>query len=229
MNTSRLRVIVADDNYIVREGVRRLLCDTGAVEVPATVATAAELLDAVRRERPDAVVVDIRMPPGHGTEGIEAAHAIRAGAPGTGVVVLSGHADPAYAMELFAAGTAGLAYLVKDNVGDSEELLRAVRETVAGGSVIDPLVVEGLVARRARNSPGKLDRLTVRELEVLRAMAQGRANAAIASALCLSESAVAKHINAIFAKLDLVTEHAQVHRRVVAVLTFLAERRDPDD
>lgn len=224
MTDARLQVIIADDNYLVREGTRRLLHDTGEIDVLAAVANAVELLDAVRRHRPDAVIVDIRMPPGHGTEGIAAAHVIRSEAPGTGVVVLSGHADPAYALELFAGGTGGLAYLVKDNVGDSEALVRALRETVAGGSVIDPLVVEGLVARRTRTEPSRLAGLTTRELEVLRAMAEGQANAAIAAALFLSESAVSKHINAIFAKLGLAADETAVHRRVAAVLAFLAER-----
>lgn len=223
MTDRRLRVIVADDNYIVREGTRRLLHDTGEVDVLAAVADAEELLSAVRREDPDAVVVDIRMPPTHRTEGIAAARTIRERHPRVGVVVLSGHADPAYATELFADGTDGLAYLLKDNVGDSEELLRALRATAAGGSVVDPAVVAGLVARRARTT-SKVQRLTERELQVLRAMAEGHTNANIAAALCLSESAVAKHINAIFAKLDLNSTETAVHRRVAAVLAFLAER-----
>lgn len=223
MTDRRLRVIVADDNYIVREGTRRLLHDTGEVEVLAAVADAEELLSAVRREDPDAVVVDIRMPPTHRTEGIVAARTIRERHPRVGVVVLSGHADPAYTTELFADGTDGLAYLLKDNVGDSEQLLRALRATAAGGSVVDPAVVAGLVARRARTT-SKVERLTERELQVLQAMAEGHTNASIAAALCLSESAVAKHINAIFAKLDLNSTETAVHRRVAAVLAFLAER-----
>src|SRR5207302_9445031 len=127
-----------------REGTRRLLEDSGEVDVLAAVGTAAELLDAVARLRPDAVLTDIRMPPGHHMEGIAAAHAIRAAHPHVGVVVLSQHADEAYAFQLFQAGTAGLAYLLKERVGDLDELLRAVREVVAGRSVVDPLVVEAL-------------------------------------------------------------------------------------
>lgn len=219
-----LRVAIAEDHYIVREGTRRLLEDTGEVEVVAAVGTGEELLDAVRRLHPDGAIVDIRMPPGHGTEGIEAAHAIRRGHPGIGVVVLSQHADPAYAMDLFDDGTAGLAYLLKDRVDDSEELVRALRETIAGRSVIDPHVVEGLVARRSRARESPLARLTPRELDVLRAMAEGRTNAAIGAALFLSESAVSKHVNAIFTKLGL-NEEPQLHRRVAAVLAFLGGTR----
>lgn len=220
LDTPRLRVAIAEDHYIVREGTRRLLEDTGAVEVVAAVGTASDLLDAVARLTPNAVIVDIRMPPGHGTEGIVAAHVIRRDHSGVGVVVLSQHADPAYAMDLFGNGTAGLAYLLKDRVDDSDELLRALRETVAGRSVIDPHVVEGLVARRARAKESPLSRLTSREMDVLRSMAEGRTNAAIADGLCLSESAVSKHVNAIFAKLGL-NEEPQLHRRVAAVLAFL--------
>jgi len=218
----RLRVVIAEDNYIVREGTRRLLEDTGEVEVLATVTTGDELLHAVRRLRPGAVIADIRMPPGHAMEGIDAAHTIRTSNPDIGVVIVSQHADPAYALELFRDGTAGLAYLLKDHVGDSEELVRALREVVAGRSVIDPLVVEGLVARRSRAKASPLTRLTPRETDVLRAMAQGRTNAGIAAALHLSESAVSKYVNAIFAKLGL-NQETQLHRRVAAVLTFLAD------
>lgn len=218
----RIRVVIADDNYIVREGTRHLLEDTAAVDVTATVGNATELQQAVDHLAPDAVIVDIRMPPGHTMEGIEAAHELRARHPGVGVVVLSGHADPAYAMELFKNGTAGLAYLLKDRVGDSEELLRALRVTMDGGSVIDPTVVEGLVARRSRSRQSPLTLLTTRERQVLAAMAAGRTNAAIAASLFLSESAVSKHINAIFSKLGLTSE-SQTHRRVAAVLAYLAD------
>ena len=217
---ARLRVVIAEDNYIVREGTRRLLEDTGQVDVIATVGTGEELLAAARRLVPDAVIADIRMPPGHAMEGIAAAHAIRGDSPGMGVVVLSQHADPAYALELFREGTAGLAYLLKDRVDDTDELVRALREVVGGRSVIDPLVVEGLVTRRARAKASPLGHLTPREHDVLRAMAEGRTNAGIAAALFLSESAVSKHVNSIFAKLGLAGD-ARTHRRVAAVLTFL--------
>ena len=217
-----LRVLIAEDNYLVREGTRRLLEDSGDVDVIAAVGTAEELLDAVKRLRPHAVVTDIRMPPGHHMEGIEAAHAIRAAHPEVGVVVLSQYAQEAYAFELLKNGTGGLAYLLKDRVGDLDELLRALREVCAGRSVIDPEVVEALVARRARLADSPVARLTPRELDVLRAMAQGKTNSAIAVGLFLSESAVEKHINAIFTKLGLTAE-PEVHRRVAAVLTYLRD------
>lgn len=220
--SSRLRVVIAEDNYLVREGTRRLLEDTEQVEVVAAVATAQKLLDAVGRLSPDAAIVDIRMPPTHHMEGIEAAHAIRAEYPTVGAVVLSQHADEAYAFELFKHGTAGLAYLLKDRVGDLEPLLRALRETHVGGSVIDPQIVEVLLSRRARMADSPLAQLTAREMDVLREMAQGKANSAIAESLFVSESAVEKHVNAIFSKLHLTSER-QLHRRVTAVLTLLQE------
>ena len=217
-----LRAIIAEDNYLVREGTRRLLLDSGLVEVVAAVGSADELLHAVRRFRPDVVITDIRMPPGNHMEGIEAAHAIRADHPEIGVVVLSQHADEAYAFELLKNGTAGLAYLLKERVGELEELLHALKEVSKGGSVIDPQVVETLVARRARLKESPVAQLTPRELDVLREMSEGKTNAAIADALVLSESAIEKHINSILAKFGL-SEEPQLHRRVAAVLTFLRD------
>lgn len=217
-----LRVVVAEDNYLVREGVRRLLEESGAVTVAAAVGTAAELVDAVRRLAPDAVLTDIRMPPGHHMEGVAAAHRIRAEHPTVGVVVLSQHAEEAYAFELLKNGTAGLAYLLKDRVGDVDALLHALGEVCRGGSVVDPIVVEALVARRARLANSLVGTLTPRELDVLRAMATGATNAAIANQLSLSQSAVEKHVSAIFAKLGL-TEEPAVDRRVAAVLTYLRD------
>jgi DNA-binding NarL/FixJ family response regulator len=155
-------------------------------------------------------------------EGIDAAHAIKAGDPAVGVVILSQYADESYAFELFRNGTAGLAYLLKDRVGDLQQLLSALHEVARGGSVIDPQVVDALVARRVRLRESPLARLTPRELEVLREMAQGRGNAGITRDLSLSESSVEKHVNAIFTKLGLSGEH-QVNRRVAAVLTFLRD------
>ena len=219
----RLRVVIAEDNYLVREGTRRVLEASGEVEVLAAVGSPDELLDAVERLRPQAVLTDIRMPPGHDMEGIEAAHRIRSLHPDIGVVVLSQHADEAYAFQLLKDGTAGLAYLLKERVGDLEELLRALRETVAGRSVIDPLVVESLLARRSRVALSPLAELSSREMDALREMAQGKTNAAIAASLSVSESTVEKYANAIFSKLGLAEER-QVHRRVTAVLAFL---RDP--
>jgi DNA-binding NarL/FixJ family response regulator len=223
--SDRLRVIIAEDNYLVREGVRRLLEDSGRVTVEAVTANADELLSAVRRRAPDAVITDIRMPPGHHMEGIVAAHAIRADHPGTGVVVLSQHTDESYAFELLRDGTAGLAYLLKDRLGDVDDLVHALREVAAGGSVIDPVVVDALVARHSRTERSPLAGLTARELDVLREMASGRTNAGIEESLHLSASTVEKHVNAIFAKLQLA--EGPVHRRVTAVLTFLQNAGRP--
>ncbi|TMD89327.1 MAG: response regulator transcription factor, partial [Chloroflexi bacterium] len=155
-----VRVVIAEDNYLVREGTRRLLEDSGEVHVVAAVGSAGELLDAVDRLLPDAVLTDIRMPPGHDMEGIHAAHEIRSRHPQVGVVVLSQHADAAYAFELLKGGTAGMAYLLKERVGDLDELLRALRETIAGRSVIDPVVVEALLAVRGRLATSPLSTLT---------------------------------------------------------------------
>ena len=228
-----LRILIADDNYLVREGTRRLLEDSGEVTVLAAVGSAPELLDAADRIRPDAVLTDIRMPPAGGharggsqdgpaMEGIDAAHAIKSADPDVGVVILSQYADESYAFELFKNGTAGLAYLLKDRVGDLRQLLSALRAVAGGGSVVDPQVIDALVTRRARLRESPLARLTPRELDVLREMAQGRGNKSIAAELALSESSVEKHVNAIFGKLDLASEQL-AHRRVAAVLTFLRE------
>jgi DNA-binding NarL/FixJ family response regulator len=218
----RLRVVIAEDNYLVREGTRRLLEESGEVEVLAAVGDATELQDAVRRLAPAAVLTDIRMPPGHHMEGIDAAHAIRAEHPGVGIAVLSQHTDTSYAFALLRHGAAGFGYLLKDRLGDVDELVRALREVAAGGSVIDPLVVDVLVARQTRSARSPLATLTARELDVLREMAKGRTNAGIEHALRLAASTVEKHVNSIFAKLGLADE--PVHRRVAAVLAYL---RDP--
>ncbi len=220
-----LRVVLAEDSYLIREGTRRLLESSGEVDVVAAVGSAEELLDAVERLRPDAVMTDIRMPPGHGTEGIEAAHEIRRQYPEIGVVVLSQHADEGYVLELLRDGTDGYGYLLKERVGDRSELLRALRETSRGGSVIDSLLVEALVGRRRAEARSPLAELTARELDVLRLMAEGRSNAGIAEELSLSESSIEKHISVIFSKLGL-SEEPQLHRRVAAVVTFLRERHD---
>lgn len=217
----RIRTVVADDHYLVREGTRRLLETSGEVTVESAVGTADELMDAVRRLRPDAVVTDIRMPGGEwrpGFEGIDAAHRVRSVHPGTGVVVLSQFSDALYAFELFKHGTEGYAYLLKDRVGDLDELLGAIRAVASGGSVIDPKVVEGLLARR--DVRGQREALTARERDVLREMAHGRSNSAIARALNLSISSVEKNVNAIFTELGLENSGA-VHRRVAAVLAYL--------
>ena len=225
----RLRIVIAEDNYLVREGTRRLLDESGEVEVLASVGNAAELLQAVDGLRPDAVLTDIRMPPGNQMEGIEAAHAIRARHSSIGVVVLSQHSDAAYAVQLLKHGTGGLAYLLKTKVGEVDELLHALREVAAGRSVVDPGVVERLVDYRARQEESPLRWLSAREVDVLREMAEGKSNAAIAEALHVSESSVEKYVNAVFSKLSLNEERA-VSRRVAAVLTYLRDsnHQSPD-
>jgi DNA-binding NarL/FixJ family response regulator len=222
-----VKVVIADDHYLVREGTRRLLESSGEVDVQAAVENTEALLDAVERLRPDAVITDIRMPPTNQMEGIEAAHEIRSRHPDVGVVVLSQYVNSLYAFELFRDGTTGLAYLLKDRVGELDELLRAVREVATGGSVIDPKVVEGLLGRRQEPARSLLETLSSREMEVLSEMAQGKSNAAISDSLYISPSAVEKHINAIFAKLMLSSEDGAQHRRVAAVLTFLRNQDLP--
>jgi DNA-binding NarL/FixJ family response regulator len=217
-----LRVVLAEDNYLVREGTRRLLEDSGEVEVVAAVGDAPTLHAAVSAHRPDAVVTDIRMPPRHGTEGIDAARRLRREHPGLGVVVLSQYSDAAYAIELFRDGTDGLGYLLKVSIGDLDELVGALRAVVAGRSVVDPVVVEGLVRQRVAQVESPLHGLAPRELDVLREMAEGRTNAGIAARLHLSESAIEKYVNAIFTKLRLGQEPG-VSRRVAAVLTYLRD------
>jgi DNA-binding NarL/FixJ family response regulator len=216
-----LRVVIADDHYLVREGVRQLLELDASVQVVATASDAAELVAAVRAYGPDVVMTDIRMPPTHTMEGVEVAHQLRSTYPSLGVVVLSNHADAGYALELFRDGTDHLAYLLKDRVGDRDQLLAAVRAVARGGSVIDPTVVEGLLTRRARQQQSPIGRLTARERDVLEAMASGLSNTAIAERLHLSVSGVEKNVNAIFLKLDLRSEPS-VHRRVGAVLAYLS-------
>ncbi|MDF3046094.1 MAG: DNA-binding response regulator [Ornithinibacter sp.] len=214
-----LEIVIAEDNYLVREGVRRLLEDSGRVTVLAGVGTAVELLDAVRRLGPEAVLTDIRMPPTHRMEGIEAAHAIREAHPEIGVVVLSQHTDEAYALALFENGSAGLGYLLKDRVGDLDDLVHALVEVSTGGSVVDPVIIDALVRRRSRDEADPFAALTPRELDVLREMALGKTNARIEEALYLSSSTVEKHVNAIFTKLSI--PETGVNRRVAAVLAFL--------
>jgi DNA-binding NarL/FixJ family response regulator len=216
----RLRVVIAEDNYLVREGTRRLLEDSGEVDVLASVNNAEELLEAVDRLRPDAVLTDIRMPPGHQVEGIEAAHAIRKRHPRIGVVVLSQHSDAAYAVQLLKDGTEGLGYLLKTRVGELDELLHALREVVAGRSVVDSGVVERLVDYRSKQAESPLRLLGDREIEVLREMAAGKSNSSIAASLHLSESSVEKYVNSIFSKLGL-SEERPLSRRVAAVLAYL--------
>ncbi len=216
-----LRVVFADDNFLVREGVSGLLAQAEGVEVVAAVGDAPSLLRAVEVHSPDAVLTDIRMPPTNTKEGIEAAKRIRARHPRIGVVVLSQYVEEDYAFELLAEGVAGMGYLLKERVSDLDELVRALHQVASGGSVLDSLVVEALLARRAADAP--LLGLTDREREVLEQMATGRNNAAIAQTLFMSGRAVEKHIGAVFQKLGLVEERA-VNRRVSAVLAYLEAR-----
>jgi len=217
-----LRVVFAEDNFLVREGTAALLDAVDEIELVATVSDLDTLLAAVDEQHPDVVLTDIRMPPSHSTEGIEAAKKIRADHPDTGVVVLSQYAEEDYAYDLLKDGAGGLGYLLKERVADIDELVRALQEVARGGSVLDPKVVEGLVARKERLAHSPLGQLTDREREVLEQMAQGKNNAAIAKALFLTERAVEKHINSLFHKLSL-SDESDVHRRVMAVLAFLQE------
>jgi len=215
-------VVLAEDNYLVREGVRQLIEAQEGLELLAVCADLPSLESAVDQHRPDVVLTDIRMPPNHRDEGLLVANRLRDSHPGTGVVVLSQFAEPEYALSLLERGASGRAYLLKERVSDVTQLVTAIREVAAGGSVIDPTVVELLVAARTRARQSPLQQLTSRETEVLRLIAEGRNNAAIAVALFLTERAVEKHINAIFSKLGL-TEEPDVHRRVKAALAYLAE------
>ncbi len=212
-----MRVIVADDAALFRAGVSRLLDDAG-FEVTAQVGDAAALLDAADRDPPDAVVVDIRMPPTHTTEGLDAARTLAARHPGVGVLVLSAHVEPHYAVELVESGATGTGYLLKERVADPGELADAVRRVAAGGVVIDPGVVASLVGRRRVRDP--LAALSAREREVLAVMAEGRSNQAICERLYLSPKTVEAYVHNVFTKLDL-HQTADANRRVLAVLAFL--------
>jgi DNA-binding NarL/FixJ family response regulator len=213
-----LRVVFADDNYLVREGVTSLLAEIDGIEVVAAASDLDSLVRAVAEHLPDVVLTDIRMPPTHTNEGIEAAKRIRAEHPAVGVVVLSQYVEEDYAFDLLANGVAGMGYLLKERVNDLDELVRALHEVARGGSVLDTLVVEALFARRGGDGP--LLGLTEREREVLQEMATGRNNAAIAKTLFMSDRSVEKHIGSVFQKLGLVDEH-EVSRRVMAVLAYL--------
>ena len=218
-----LRVVLADDNFLVREGVKLLIESASDLELVATCGDYGALLRAVDQHEPDVVITDIRMPPGASDEGIRAAEELRHTHPDVGVLVLSAYAEPAYALRLLEGGSAGRAYLLKDRVADIDQLLDAINAVASGDSVIDPRVVETLVASQTTRKSSRLDRLTPRELEVLGEIAQGKNNAAIATALFLSERAVEKHINAIFGKLGLSHER-DTNRRVRAALLYLDER-----
>jgi DNA-binding NarL/FixJ family response regulator len=210
-----LRVVIAEDLVLLREGLARLLAE-GGLEVVEAVEDGGALVRAVERTEPDVAVVDVRLPPTFSHEGLEAALEVRRRRPGTPILVLSQYVEQAYAVELLADGAGGVGYLLKDRVADVRDFLDAVRRVAAGGTAMDPEVVSQLVARRG----GPLDDLTPREREVLELMAEGRSNAGIAEVLVVTEGAVEKHVSSIFQKLRLPPDESQ-HRRVLAVLAFL--------
>jgi DNA-binding NarL/FixJ family response regulator len=216
-----IRVAIADDSFLVREGVRELLETVPDVDVVASCADLDTLRTAVAEHQPDVVLADIRMPPTHSDEGIRLAEELRRQMPAVGVVILSQYSDAEYALALLDKGAGGRAYLLKERVSDLDQLVNAIREVARGGSVIDSKVVESLVAARSARERSPLAQLTPREAEVLGEVAQGKNNAAIAAHLHLTERAVEKHINSIFSKLGLTEEQA-VHRRVKAALVYLA-------
>jgi DNA-binding NarL/FixJ family response regulator len=218
-----IRVVVAEDNYLLRQAVQQLVATQPELELAAVCADLPSLLAAIEEHRPDVVITDIRMPPTGTDEGLQAAARLRDSYPEAGVVVLSQYAEPEYALALLEKGAARRAYLLKERVSDVEQLVAAVREVARGGSVIDPVVVEALVSARSAPASSPLRELTPRERETLGEMAQGRSNAAIAAALFLSERAVEKHINAIFSKLGL-SEEPDINRRVKAVLLYLGQQ-----
>jgi DNA-binding NarL/FixJ family response regulator len=217
-----IRIVLAEDHFLLREGLRRLLEAEPDLDVVAVCESLDTLLDAVAAEKPDVVITDIRMPPTNLDEGIRAAEQFRATHPDLGVVVLSQYVEPGYAHALFNGGTERRAYLLKERVSDMEQLAGAIRSVAAGGSAVDPKVVEALVGAKARPGHSPLDELTPRELDVLREMAEGKNNAAIAASLFLTERSVEKVIHSIFRKLGLGWE-ASVHKRVKAVILYLAE------
>jgi DNA-binding NarL/FixJ family response regulator len=217
-----IRVVFAEDSLLVREGVRQLLATVPEIDLIAVCDDRDSLLSAIETTRPDAVLTDIRMPPGNSDEGIEVAARLRETNPRTGVVVLSQFSEASYALRLFDHGASGRAYLLKERVSDLDQLVNALREVARGGSVVDPKVVEALIAARSHKKDSALEALTPRERDVMAAVAQGKNNAAIAASLFLTERGVEKHINAIFSKLGL-SEEKDLHRRVKAALIYLAE------
>jgi DNA-binding NarL/FixJ family response regulator len=217
-----IRLVIAEDHYLVREGVRRLLETQPELEVAAVCGDLESLLAAVKEEKPDVVVTDIRMPPSNVDEGIRAAEQLRETDPDIGVVVLSQYANPTYALALLERGSARRSYLLKERIQDLEQLVAAIHTVAEGGSVIDPKVVDALVAENARGDESRLNQLTPRERDVLREMAMGKSNAAIGESLFLAERSVEKVIHSVFLKLGLTWE-TSVHKRVKAVILYLSE------
>jgi DNA-binding NarL/FixJ family response regulator len=223
----RLRIVVGEDDLLVREGIQQILgSEAGDFEVVALCGTFDSVLEAVERERPDVVVTDIRMPPTKTDEGIRIAAHLRENQPEVGVVVLSQYAGSSYAVRLLEGGSSGRAYLLKERLAHRVQLFGAIRDVAAGGSLIDPHVVDDLMRGKERAANSKLSALTSRELDVLAQIAQGKSNAAIAESLFLTKRGVEKHVNGIFSKLDLPEESA-VSRRVASTLVYLAERPEP--
>jgi DNA-binding NarL/FixJ family response regulator len=220
-----LRIALAEDNYIVREGLEQLLAGDGEIEVLASCADMTSLLEAVDADPPDVVLTDIRMPPDGDDAGIQIAARLRETHPQIGVVVLSQYSEPGFVLRLLDSGSEGRAYLLKERVADRSQLTRAISAVAEGGSVIDPKIVEVLVQARARAESSPLGEMTPRELDVLAAVAEGKSNAAIAAELVLSKRAIEKHINAIFLKLGLTysPDAEQISKRVKAALIFLGE------
>lgn len=218
-----IRVVLAEDNFLLRAGTAALLDALDGVELVAATADRDELMAAVEEHRPDVVITDIRMPPEHHIEGLTAATEIRARYPGTGVILLTQFADPQYAYEFLSQGAAGAGYLLKERIGDITELERSLHQVAAGGSALDPQLVEALVVRKERTAGSPLGTLTPREREVLEQMAQGKNNSTIAKDLFLTDRAVQKHINSVFSKLGL-GDSTDVDRRVAAVLKLLDAR-----
>jgi len=216
-----IRVLLAEDSYLLREGVSQLLGSSPEIELLEAVGDLPSLERAVAERDPDVVITDIRMPPTGTDEGLRAAEQLRVQRPRVGVVVLSQYAEPDYALALLERGASGRAYLLKERVSDLDQLVAAVREVARGGSVIDPRIVELLVASRASSRDSALAQLTPREREVLALVAEGKNNAGIASLLFLTERGIEKHINSIFSKLGL-SEEQDVHRRVKATLVYLS-------
>jgi DNA-binding NarL/FixJ family response regulator len=216
-------VALAEDNVLLREGMSRLVAANEDFELAGVAGDLPQLLALVKEREPDVVVTDIRMPPTGTDEGIKAAAWLREHFPRTGVVVLSQYVAPGYALALLEHGSAGRAYLLKERVGSVDELARAIRAVAAGGSVIDPQVVDELVRARSAQRSSGLSLLTVRETQILAEMAQGKSNSAIAATLFVTERAVEKHTNSIFAKLGL-SEERDVNRRVKAVLVYLSSQ-----
>ena len=216
-----IRVALAEDNVLLREGISRLVSAEPQFELVGTASDLPGLLALIEQQDPDVVVTDIRMPPSGKDEGLQAAAWLRANRPKVGVVVLSQYTSPGYALALLEHGSAGRAYLLKERVASVDELAHAIRAVSEGGSVIDPQVVDELVRSRSHQQASSLDELTPRESQILAEMAQGKNNAAIAATLTVSERAVEKHTNSIFMKLGL-SEEKDVNRRVKAVLLFLS-------